>query len=110
MKDRLEHLAPDDKVVAELPNNLTQAWTELDQAQREADELKTKLLTKIDLVKAKNTIFWSEVQNLSEICETSHSRGMMLTLKKNGDKIAVIESRQPELPNLPDFLKMLGGQ
>ena len=91
-----------ENVLVNLPFKLSKEWREIQQLNQDAVRAQHELLHLANRANAKTTLFWQEVEKLTEQTETAMSRSKLLGIRKAGIKdsdemiLVVIERNPPE--------------
>ena len=99
-----------EKVIREMTDKELAQRDEVVGIRNDAAHHERKARKLLEKASALNAIMWDEIENSSEILETSESRGNAIGIRQSGDKKVIVEFPQTNKPQLPDFIRhLLGG-
>lgn len=110
-KRLINNLSPvkdEEKVIACLPEEFCLRLLAQNDAREALNALRKKMERMLNLLTAKQTIFWEDLKNLIEQADTAGSRGFAIGVRKDrDDRVVLVEFKEADEGKNP-LLKLFG--
>jgi hypothetical protein len=105
--DSLAQVKEEERVLACLPSDYCDRLLQQHNAHQDIESLQHKLKRMMELVQAKQVIFWEDLKNLIEQADSSSSRGLSIGVRKDRDGRVVLVEFKDDKPDHP-LMKLFG--
>ena len=92
----IDKMRQGDKIISTLDDPETQKFLDLKIQHDEFDLYRRKMVRAHNKFQAMQVLFWEDIMNKHEMCETAAYRGKILSTCKKDDKLVVVERTQED--------------